>query len=260
MDRLHVIYEGEIIGSRPYMEDRYVISDIHIKNKKCKLIAIFDGHGGIAVCQYLKVNFTSFLSKYLINSDTTDIDKLESIIKTCFLDLDMELYKLYKHLYQGSTCTMTLIIPIDELHVKLCIVNLGDSKTCLYKNNALVFQTIDHNPWSAPEKRRIEACGGRVTNHRIDGILAVSRAFGDFYLKTDNIGATEQKVSPEPDITICVLDTTHLYIVMASDGLWSEKNQNTLLAQIKTHADCKKLMTHNFEDNVTLISLTFNKH
>ena len=42
----------------------------------------------------------------------------------------------------------------------------------------------DHKPWKPKEKQRIENYGSKVTqDKRIDGILAVSRAFGDSMFK-----------------------------------------------------------------------------
>ncbi len=44
----------------------------------------------------------------------------------------------------------------------------------------MAYETIDHKPTDDTEYRRIAGAGGVVLSGRIDGGLAVSRAFGDF--------------------------------------------------------------------------------
>ena len=46
--------------------------------------------------------------------------------------------------------------------------------------------THDHKPTNTSEKNRILKAGGKVTNGRINNGLNVSRAFGDFKLKSDS--------------------------------------------------------------------------
>ena len=41
----------------------------------------------------------------------------------------------------------------------------------------------DHKPILVEERKRIEACGGRVENGRVNGMLEVARTFGDRALK-----------------------------------------------------------------------------
>lgn len=53
-------------------------------------------------------------------------------------------------------------------------------------------------------------CTGDVP--RVDGQLAVARAFGDKSLK--------RHVSSEPDIAVEIIDDDVDFIILASDGLW----------------------------------------
>ena len=47
---------------------------------------------------------------------------------------------------------------------------------------------------------------------RVDGQLAVARAFGDKSLK--------KHLSSEPDVTVEMIDDDTEFIILASDGLW----------------------------------------
>jgi len=87
-----------------------------------------------------------------------------------------------------------------------------------------VVETIDHKPNLSLERARIEAAGGKVLGgrcSRVDGNLAVSRAFGDFDFKCDfRRSVAEQKVSCLPDIYEVTGMPEGSVILLACDGLW----------------------------------------
>lgn len=73
--------------------------------------------------------------------------------------------------------------------------NLGDSRTLLCRQGRLAFQTRDHKPTLPQERQRIRNAGGYVINARVDGGLAISRAFGDFdYKMRSDLSPLQQKV------------------------------------------------------------------
>ena len=57
---------------------------------------------------------------------------------------------------------------------------------------------------------------------RVDGDLAVSRAFGDFdYKKRDDLAPKDQKISCHPDIRVQARDPSQDdVLVLACDGVW----------------------------------------
>ena len=61
-----------------------------------------------------------------------------------------------------------------------------------------------------------------MINHRVDGGLALSRAFGDFeYKMRSDLLQTQQKVTAEPDsIYIRRAPATDDFLLVACDGLW----------------------------------------
>lgn len=67
--------------------------------------------------------------------------------------------------------------------------------------------TIDHHPKRADEKARIEAAGGAIRNGRLEGCLAVSRAFGDIEYKALKEESWEREfkddlISAHPEVSL----------------------------------------------------------
>lgn len=80
---------------------------------------------------------------------------------------------------------------------KLTVANVGDSRgvMCDFKGNAIPL-SFDHKPQSAREHKRIQEAGGFIAFKgvwRVSGILATSRAMGDYPLKPNLVIA-------DPDI------------------------------------------------------------
>ncbi len=76
------------------------------------------------------------------------------------------------------------------------MANVGDSRAVLGHNGRVVQLSHDHKPDRRDERRRIVSHGGKVKNKRVNGRLAVSRAFGDFdYKKSSSFGGNSSSSS-----------------------------------------------------------------
>merc|ERR1719263_462298 len=98
----------------------------------------------------------------------------------------------------GCTATVALVRRSGS-GLRLHVANVGDSRALAIDNargHARVSQ--DHRPSDESEARRVRQDGGFVQMGRVSGVLAVSRALGDFSLK--GVG-----VSWRP--SICVRET-----------------------------------------------------
>jgi len=74
--------------------------------------------------------------------------------------------------------------------------NVGDSRAVASVRGHAQLLSFDHKPHHDREMRRINAAGGFVEFNRVNGNLALSRAFGDFvFKKNENRRVEEQIVS-----------------------------------------------------------------
>ena len=96
-------------------------------------------------------------------------------MKNSFLSLDAEVKKEDYALDTGCTACVVLITPD-----KIICSNAGDSRGCLNRSGKAVALSEDHKPDNTDEVKRIEKAGHYVSESRVDGNLALSRAFGDY--------------------------------------------------------------------------------
>ena len=95
-------------------------------------------------------------------------------------------------------------------------------------NFYVYYSTVDHKPYDAPEKARIVNAGGCVQQDRVNGVLAVSRAFGDFeYKRNIDLYPHEQQVTVMPVVDVIPRHDDDSMIVLACDGIWDAiSNEN----------------------------------
>ena len=202
---------------RDYMED-YILSINNFNSESFKhLFCVFDGHGGDETAKLCVKKYPEIFSQCLCDNPFN----YELALKNSFHLMDEEIEKT-KSYEVGNTGT---IVFINNNY--LYCANVGDSSCCLLgKKNEFI--TIEDRCSNKVEKKRIEKEGGQVIEDRLDGILEISRCFGDHDLK--NKGLTS-----EPHITKKFIDDNLNYCILASDGVWDSLNLN----------DVSKIATEN---------------
>ncbi|XP_043711766.1 probable protein phosphatase 2C 44 isoform X2 [Telopea speciosissima] len=189
------------------MEDYHVAEYRNKKNHELGLFAIFDGHLGDRVPSYLKDNlFNNILEEPNFWKNT------ETAIKNAYRSTDRFILENATRLGPGGSTAVTAIVMDGK---DLWVANIGDSRAVLCERGCANQLTVDHEPRT--ERRRIEKQGGFVTSlpgdvPRVNGQLAVARAFGDQSLKAH--------LSSEPDVRHVNIDSTIEFVILASDGLW----------------------------------------
>ena len=83
--------------------------------------------------------------------------------------------------YAADTGTTACVVFISSTHIYCS--NAGDSRGVLSRGTKVVPLSEDHKPDDAGELIRIEKANHHVEDSRVDGNLALSRAFGDFQYK-----------------------------------------------------------------------------
>jgi protein phosphatase PTC1 len=96
----------------------------------------------------------------------------------------------------------------------LYTANVGDARIILCRAGKALRLSYDHKGSDENEGKRITNAGGLILNNRVNGVLAVTRALGDAYMKdlvTGHPYTTETVIQPEVDE----------FIIIACDGVSS---------------------------------------
>jgi len=101
----------------------------------------------------------------------------------------------------SGTTSVCCFVDVKDKSVTLTCGNLGDSRCVFYKKDEVIPMSIDQKPNKPKEKKRIEDSGSCVMFGRVNGSLAVSRAFGDYrYKNKENLKPEEQSVIAFPEV------------------------------------------------------------
>jgi len=206
-------------GWRETMEDAHIIILNMESHPDSGFFGIFDGHSGSTCSKFVSDVLPKNLDKI---SQWNDNDIARVVMETDQEFLDAE---EYRNKDDGSAGIFT-IATYDESTSKYTLLNanIGDSRTVLAQKQSdgsySVFAcTQDHKPTNDEERKRIEEAGGFVQMSRVDGQLALSRAFGDRMLKTLHLPPEKRKVTSNPEI-ITKEATKDDFLFLACDGIY----------------------------------------
>mmetsp|Transcript_37861 Transcript_37861/g.99373 ORF Transcript_37861/g.99373 Transcript_37861/m.99373 type:complete len:344 (+) Transcript_37861:84-1115(+) len=224
-------------GRRPYMEDMHQVVHFHDGEGAftegaaaadrvglTHFFAVFDGHGGKRAAEWAHANLVGNLLKELMGSSLGKGDAhrcLETSATAAFVKTDAEFLRQAKlrEMPDGSTAITCMLqqLPGSSGGRRLLVANLGDSRAVLVqRNGSAAALSDDHKPNRPDERARVQAAGGRVIFAgcwRVQGDLAVSRAFGDRHLKGFGVSA-------QPELKSYTVGPQDAWLVLASDGLW----------------------------------------
>ncbi|CAN8312922.1 unnamed protein product [Cochlearia groenlandica] len=209
------------------MEDYHVANFMNIQDHELGLFAIYDGHMGDTVPAYLQKHLFS----NIIKEGEFWVDPRRSILKA-YEKTDQVILSNSSDLGRGGSTAVTAILINGR---KLWVANVGDSRAILSRGGETTQMSIDHEPRA--ERSSIEDRGGFVSNlpgdvPRVNGQLAVSRAFGDKGLKSH--------LSSEPDIREVIVDNQTDILVLASDGIWKVMSNDEAMEIAKRVKDPQK--------------------
>lgn len=244
-------------GYRESMEDAHIA----FMRENWGFFGVFDGHVNDQCSEYLEGAWRKVL-------ETNPVPMSDERMKEIALQLDKEWLDSGRE--GGSTGTFFLVTR-KETQMHLQVGNVGDSRVLVCKKGEPIAMTEDHKPNTASERQRIEDCGGRVENNRVDGSLAVSRAFGDRDYKQGSGDQLQQKV-------IALADVTHIdlefgskdFAVLCCDGVFESNFSNEqviefILQEMQTSNDlalisakvCEEAIARGSRDNISCVIVQF---
>ena len=214
--------------------------------EQCDLFAVFDGHSGSGAVRYT-VEFLPLRIQEAFKRAgpgiLADVQAITKILKTVFIEHDKELARnMLRVQDSGSTATVALVTPTH-----IIVAYVGDSPCFLMDpSKGLILpggEMGKHEPTLAVETERIQRAGGKVEIDevgvpRVEGLM-VSRAFGDFSIKFDDLAHppytsdwTQMKVTAHPDVIVWNRPD-HALLAIMSDGLVeSDTNDLKPLSQV----------------------------
>ncbi|PYI17657.1 PP2C-domain-containing protein [Aspergillus japonicus CBS 114.51] len=141
----------------------------------------------------------------------------------------------------------------------LYTANVGDARIILCRNGKALRLSYDHKGSDENEGKRIANAGGLILNNRVNGVLAVTRALGDAYLKdlvTGHPYTTETVIQPESDE----------FIILACDGLWdvcSDQEAVDLIRNVPDAQEASKILVDHAlarfsTDNLSCMVIRFD--
>lgn len=242
------IHSISLKGRRNNNEDSHTIipngkgQDKSLKN--IDFFAIYDGHGGAEVSEYVEKVLPQYflhkkvpypLSKHYV---TNVYDHVQQSLQN----------QAYAH-HAGSTGLVMIMFKKKNARY-INVINNGDSRCVLCKDNFAYPLTKDHKPHWPEERTRIEQTGGKITFDGMDyrithkgSSLSVSRSFGDF--------DTVPFITHRADVYRYALEDKDKFIVMACDGLWDVLSNHDVVNFILTNC-YDGTLKHRINPNINI--------
>ncbi|KAF4693830.1 hypothetical protein FOZ60_009968 [Perkinsus olseni] len=268
------------IGARPDMEDSYVFIDAFGGKSSSAFMAIYDGHGGRRCVDFVSkrlheevlknltldpppeppdegekekpggpspwatMTFTTAMSSgSTLDTRPQYVYATEALVNA-YTQTDEAFRNELQSLEGGCTAVTCLVQYEFGGDRTLYCAHVGDSRAVLCRGRRALRLTSDsdHKATDPVEVARITQKGGIVVNDRVNGMLAIARALGDFQLKRTIsaemvaraakareegeemppvFGNVTDIVSNIPDVSSIVLkEASDHFLILACDGVW----------------------------------------
>lgn len=244
---------------------RKTMEDVHtyVKNFASRLdwgyFAVFDGHAGSQASKWCGSHLHTVVEQKLLEDETRDV---REVLNESFVSVDRQ---INTKLSGNSGCTAAVCILRWELpddvdnqtsdfsqHTrKLYTANVGDSRIVLFRNGKSIRLTYDHKASDLLEMQRVENAGGLIMKSRVNGMLAVTRSFGDKFFDGLVVG--------NPFTTSVQLTSNDEFLILACDGLWDvidDQDACELIRDIREPNEAAKTLVRYALENGTTDNVT----
>ncbi|EEQ97809.1 serine-threonine phosophatase 2C, putative [Perkinsus marinus ATCC 50983] len=251
------------IGGRPDMEDSFVFVDGFGGKRSSAFMAIYDGHGGRRCVDFVCKRLHQKLLENLTLEPPPEQEEVEKgstlgasipvrrrymyateALVNAYTQTDEAFRNELQSLEGGCTAVTCLLQYEFGGDRTIYCAHVGDSRAVLCRGRKALRLTSasDHKATDPVEVARITQKGGIVVNDRVNGMLAIARALGDFRLKRTIsaqmvaraaearekgeelppiLGNVTDIVSNIPDVSSIVLkETLDHFLILACDGVW----------------------------------------
>lgn len=268
-------------------QDSYCIRTKLQGNPNIHFFGVFDGHGqfGTQCSNFVKDRLVEILS-----SDSTLLEDPVKAYNDAFLTTNEELHNSDIDDAMSGTTAITALVIGNKFYV----ANVGDSRAVigLKNGNQVIAQDLsrDQTPFRKDEYERVMLCGARVLSvDQVEGLkdpnvqtwgdeeteggdpprlwvqngmypgTAFTRSVGDSTAETIGVIAA-------PEVSVVQLNTDHLFLVIASDGVFEFLPSQAVVNMVSSYQDprdaCSAIvgesyklwLTHeNRTDDITVI-------
>jgi len=236
-------FDTTLKGLRDKNEDKHVIiENINRNNNEQNNInyyGLYDGHGGITVSKILY----DYMHKFFVDKNIRS-PFYNNYINKVFNKMQDYIVKKRKAYYAGSTCLISIIYKINN-DIMINVINVGDSRCIICRNNIAIPLTKDHKPNWPEENKRISDIGGKIYYDGYDWRikdLSVSRSMGDH--------DSYPYVVHNPDIYLYKKREDDKFMVLACDGLWDVMSNQDVANYIISNYYLNKIKPKNIAHNL----------
>lgn len=216
------------IGTRKDMEDEHIriddlssfLGSLFQFPSPTAFYGVFDGHGGPDAASYIQRHALRFFFQDACfpqapKFDTAFFTELENSIRKSFLQVDLA---IADDCTISSSCGTTALTAL-VLGRHLLVANVGDCRAVLSRRGKAVEMSEDHRGVHAGERERVEKCGGYIDDGYLNGVLSVTRALGDWDIKSP-VGGLPSPLIAEPEFKQVMLTENDEFLIIGCDGIW----------------------------------------
>ena len=209
----HAYASDQNAAHRRYMEDDMAVVERFAGDADNLYVGVYDGHGGRGAVDFVVAHLHTALANEWKASRGADA---HGCFGRAFAKIDKMLAQAGAYAC-GTTANVVVCSRAGAYRSRtLLAANVGDSRTLVLcaGDAPPVRLSVEHLPADAAEVERVHAAGGHVTNGRVGGTLAVTRALGDHNLKGSG------GLSHEPHFCAHEVRPQDRFVLMASDGVF----------------------------------------